>query len=179
MLFRSAVTNQTVADVRAMWNGYGTVVVSNGVAVAVVADPEPAAVVPIYTRDLATGKLVGLVVSNNVVTVYPAQNSPYTIIADTANRSYYTGKLPRVFDKATNFWLNLNPPWSNVTVRADLTNENLFVQWQVFCNAQINTNQTQAASATNQTQAVTFINRSIDWLQRYARGVQFLDRLQP
>ena len=142
-------------------------------------DPEPTAVAPIYTRDLGTGKLVGLVVSNGTVTVYPAQNSPYTITADLANRGVAVGKLPRVFDKATNFWLNLNPAWSNVLTRADLTNENLFVQWQSFCSVQINTNQVQAASATNQTQAVTFINKAIDWLQRYNRGTQFLDRLQP
>ena len=169
----AVVTNAIPANINTSWT------YSNGVFTPVNADPEPAAVSPIYTRDLGTGKLVGLVVSNNVVTVYPAQNSPYTITADNANRGYYTGKLPRVFDKATNFFLGLNPPWSNVVTRTDLTNENLLVQWQVFCNAQINTNQTQAAAATNQTQAVTFINRSIDWLQRYSRGVQFLDRLQP
>ena len=123
----AVATNAIPASINTSWT------YSGGVFTPVNADPEPPATAPIYTRDLATGKLVGLVVSNNVVTVYPAQNSPYTISADLANRGVAVGKLPRVFDKATNFWLNLNPPWSNVTVRADLTNENLFVQWQVFC----------------------------------------------
>ena len=72
----AVVTNAIPANINTSWT------YSNGVFTPVNADPEPAAVSPIYTRDLGTGKLVGLVVSNNVVTVYPAQNSPYTITAE-------------------------------------------------------------------------------------------------
>ena len=87
-------------------------------------------------------------------------------------------RLDRVFQRATNFWLNLNPPWSNILVQADLTNEQNAVQWENFCNTQINTNQQQATAAgTNTVQAITKLNKALNWLQNYNKGNTFLGRL--